>query len=76
MQARNLTRWPQNVPGMFYVTTKCIDCGNCRRHAPEFFARHNPGIHSYVKKQPTTPAEIEQCDYALKCCPVHAIYKE
>ncbi|EMS17139.1 Ras family GTPase, putative [Entamoeba histolytica HM-3:IMSS] len=73
---RNLERWPQNVAGPYYVDKKCIDCGNCRRHAPNNFGRINSEIHSYVKKQPTTPEEIESCNKAILCCPVHAIHKQ
>ena len=70
-----MNAWPQNVPGLFYVSKKCIDCGNCRRHAPNNFGRINSEIHAYVKKQPENEIEIEQCEKALQCCPVKAIMK-
>ena len=72
---RNTQPWPQNVPGLYYVNMKCIDCGNCRRHAPMNFGRVNSEVHAYVKSQPKTPVEIEQCEKAIACCPVKAIQK-
>ena len=71
----NLDAWRQNVPGTYYVNRKCIDCGNCRRHAPNNFGRVSSEIHAYVKAQPSTPIEIEQCEKAIACCPVKAIQK-
>ena len=69
-------KWPQNAPGAYSVDMHCIDCGRCRNLCPTVFVRNNQGIHSYVKRQPTTPKEIEECDKAIACCPAHAIHKE
>lgn len=63
----------ENVAGMFYVDDQCIDCDLCRETAPDFFTRYEDGGYSVVKKQPTTPAEIELCGEALAHCPVNAI---
>jgi ferredoxin len=32
-------KFPQNVPGRFYVDDQCIDCDLCRERAPANFAR-------------------------------------
>ena len=66
-------KWPVNAAGKFYVDEQCIDCDLCRETAPAFFARNDDGSHSYVFKQPETPADIEQCEEALSNCPVEAI---
>lgn len=69
-------RYPQNAPGSFYVSTDCIDCDQCRHHAPAFFARNDEGAHSFVVRQPATREENAVCDEALDACPVEAILKE
>ena len=56
--------WPENVPGRYYTTTACVDCGNCSRHAPGMFARVSFPNHWYVCRQPQTPADIERCERA------------
>ena len=62
------TRWPENVPGRYYTTTRCVDCGNCSRHATGMFARKSFPNHWYVCRQPATPQDVERCERALKCC--------
>ncbi len=66
-------RYPDNVPGMFYVDTQCIDCDVCRDTAPNNFTRNDDGGYSYVYKQPETDEEMEQCQEAMDACPVEAI---
>ena len=66
-------KWPENVPGKFYVDEQCIDCDLCRETAPDYFERNEDGGYSYVSKQPTTDEGIEQCMEALEGCPVEAI---
>jgi ferredoxin len=66
-------KWPVNVTGKFYVDEQCIDCDLCRETAPDFFARNDDGSYSFVKKQPSTKAELDQCDEARNNCPVEAI---
>ena len=63
----------ENVAGKFYVDEQCIDCDLCRETAPDFFGRFEDGGYSYVKKQPTSQAEIDQCNEAVAHCPVNAI---
>ncbi len=66
-------RYPENLPGKFYVDNQCIDCDLCRETAPANFTRNDDGGHSYVYKQPLTDEERALCKDALECCPVEAI---
>jgi len=67
------SKWPENVPGKFYVDEQCIDCDLCRETAPDFFDRSDDGGYSFVKKQPKTDGEVELCVEAMEGCPVEAI---
>ncbi|MBI4432006.1 MAG: ferredoxin [Candidatus Omnitrophica bacterium] len=71
--ADKANKYPENVPGAFYVDTQCIDCDLCRQTAPNNFDRNQAGGYSYVKKQATTPEEEAQCKEAKEGCPVEAI---
>jgi ferredoxin len=66
-------RYPDNVPGEYYVDNQCIDCDLCRETAPANFIRHEDGGYSYVFKQPNTPEEADLCHQAMEGCPVEAI---
>ncbi len=66
-------RYPENVPGRYYVDAQCIDCDLCRETAPDNFTRNEDGSFSYVFKQPTTPEEETLCKEAKEGCPVEAI---
>jgi ferredoxin len=66
-------RYPDNVPGKFYVDDQCIDCDLCRETAPNNFTRNEDGGYSYVFKQPATPEEETLCREAKEGCPVEAI---
>lgn len=66
-------RYPDNVPGKFYVDNNCIDCDLCRETAPDNFTRNDDGGYSYVYKQPTTADEESLCREAMEGCPVEAI---
>ena len=66
-------RYPENVPGKFYVDNQCIDCDLCRETAPANFSRNENGGYSFVKQQPSTPEEEAQCVTAMEGCPVTAI---
>lgn len=72
----------QNIPGSWYCTDAdddggegCIACNVCYTGAPDFFAEDENG-NAYVKKQPTTPAEVELCQEQLDACPVNSIGKD
>src|SRR5215469_2616 len=61
----------ENVEGRFFVDSTCIDCDTCRQLAPDTFA--DQGDHSYVHKQPRSPAEEEAAFRALVACPTGSI---
>ena len=66
-------RWPDNLPGKFYVDEQCIDCDLCRELAPEFFRRNDDQGYSYVFNQPVSQDGVGECEEALESCPVEAI---
>jgi ferredoxin len=66
-------RYPENLPGKYYVDNQCIDCDLCRETAPSNFGRNDDGGYSYVFKQPTSPDEEKLCKEAMEGCPVEAI---
>ncbi len=63
----------QNVPGRFFVDETCIACDACIFGAENFFGMNDDLGLAYVKKQPQTKEEIEECKVALDSCPVGAI---
>jgi ferredoxin len=71
--ANKENKYPDNVPGSFYVDTQCIDCDLCRQTAPQNFDRNANGGYSFVKKQPGSPEEEALCKEAMEGCPVEAI---
>jgi ferredoxin len=66
-------KYPENVPGKYYVDNQCIDCDLCRETAPDNFKRNEDGGYSYVSKQPENPEEEGRCKEAKEGCPVEAI---
>lgn len=66
-------KFSQNKDGMFYVDDQCIACDACVMEAPDFFEMNDDDGHAYVKKQPASDSEIEECNNALSGCPVDAI---
>lgn len=66
-------KYPDNVPGRYYVDDQCIDCDLCRETAPKNFTRNDDGGYSFVYKQPETPEEEAQSKEAMEGCPVEAI---
>ncbi|PTY04512.1 ferredoxin [Verrucomicrobia bacterium LW23] len=66
-------RYPENLPGPFFVDNQCIDCDLCRETAPDNFGRNDDGGYSYVYKQPVTDEEKQLCKEAMEGCPVEAI---
>ena len=68
-----------NVEGKYYCTDPdddsgegCIACNVCYTGAPDFFGEDDDG-NAFVKKQPSTPEEIELCNEQLEACPVASI---
>lgn len=66
-------RYPDNVPGKYYVDTKCTICGLCETLAPNNFRANESGLYAFVFKQPTTPKEFAQCEEAVESCPCEEI---
>lgn len=66
-------KFDQNVNGAFYVDDQCIACDACVMEAPRFFAMNDDEGHAYVKLQPQTEEEKQECLDALEACPVEAI---
>src|SRR5437764_12542029 len=66
-------KYPENVPGGYYVDDQCIDCDLCRETAPANYKRNDDGGHSFVYKQPESPEEEALCKEAMEGCPVEAI---
>lgn len=66
-------RYPENVPGKYYVDNQCIDCDLCRETAPDNYKRNEDGGYSFVYKQPENPEEEARCKEAKEGCPVEAI---
>ncbi|MCU1377068.1 MAG: fold metallo-hydrolase [Acidimicrobiales bacterium] len=68
--ARVDLRNESNVPGEWFVDTRCIDCGTCRDIAPELFGETRGG--SIVKRQPS-PADELDAWLAAQACPTASI---
>jgi ferredoxin len=66
-------KWSQNTDGKYYVDDQCIACDACVVEAPDFFDMNDDDGHAYVKKQPQSDSELEDCENALAACPVAAI---
>lgn len=62
---------PENVDGLFYVDSSCINCGVSRNYASGIFG--DTGEFAYVKRQPGTADELMAARQALLACPVAAI---
>ncbi|MBI4575282.1 MAG: ferredoxin [Planctomycetes bacterium] len=67
-------RPPENVPGPWYVDSRCIDCDLSRQTAPDNFRRSHENGYSYIARQPVSPAEEALCRKAMDECPVGAIH--
>jgi ferredoxin len=74
--AEKKTKWPQNIPGPFYVDDQCIACDACVAEAPGFFVMNEEDSHAFVTKQPQSNQELKACEAALEACPVEAIGKD
>lgn len=66
-------RLPENVPGPYYVDSRCVDCEVCRDIAPDNFKRIAARRYVIVFKQPVNASEETLCREAMECCPVEAI---
>jgi len=64
---------PENVPGKYYISDRCIGCSLCPEIAPANFASNLEEGYEYVCKQPVDQAEERLCREAMEICPVDAI---
>ncbi|MCO4792438.1 MAG: ferredoxin [Bacteriovoracaceae bacterium] len=69
-------KFKQNTEGAFYVDDQCIACDACVIEAPLFFAMNEDDGHAYVKSQPKSDKDFQNCIEALEACPVEAIGKD
>ena len=69
-------RWKENIPGPYYVDDQCIACDACVMEAEDFFTMNDEDGHAYVKLQPQSEAEREECENALAACPVESIGRD
>ena len=68
--SEGLPRHALNAPGDFYVEGgSCISCRAPEESAPDLMT-HEGDWHCYFKRQPQTPAEVEQAIEAVvvSCC--------
>lgn len=71
--ANNRNKYPENIPGKYYVDIQCIACDACVGIAREFFKMNDDEGHAFVYKQPVSPVESALCEEAIIACPVLAI---
>ena len=71
--ADSANKFPENVPGKYYVDDQCIDCDLCRETAAANFSRNEDSGHSYVSRQPENEEEENLCKAAMEGCAVSAI---
>ncbi|ATC63122.1 ferredoxin [Nibricoccus aquaticus] len=66
-------RLTNNVAGRYYVDSSCVDCDQCRSHAPAFFQRDEETGFSFVFRQPASDEEVAVVEEALDGCPTESI---
>ena len=69
-------RWKENILGPYYVDDQCIACDACIMEAEDFFSMNDEDGHAYVRLQPQSEGEREECENALEACPVEAIGRD
>jgi len=67
-------RIPHNVPGAFYVTDACTDCGECYAKARKTFHFDAATNKAYVWHQPATSADKGDAHKMMSRCPARCIY--
>ncbi len=75
---KNIKIHPLNAKGKYYVDYDTCTCSAaCEYTAPNNFKYGNDKEYGfYVAKQPEMPEELAQCQEAMNCCPVEAIYND
>ncbi len=63
----------ENIPGKYYVDSRCIGCSICSEIAPNIYATNHDEGYEYVLIQPCSKAEEKLCREVMDLCPVNAI---
>jgi ferredoxin len=73
----NTEKFPENVPGKYYVAKVCIGCTLCSEIAPDNFMENLDeelfAGNNYVCKQPDSDDQETLCKEAMDNCPASAI---
>lgn len=67
------SRFPENVPGRWYIDESCINCGMFPSAVPEVFRTNDAGTNTIVHCQPNSPEIVAQCDEIAGLCPTNSI---
>lgn len=71
--ASEAQRFPENVPGKYYVTDACNACGICFSYAVQNFMYSNDSTYYYVLQQPADEREEADILRAIEVCPMDCI---
>jgi ferredoxin len=71
--ANKAEKWPENVPGKYYIDQNCDSCGLCTTEAPNNIRETEGADYSYVYKQPENEEEEKAMQNAIDSCPTEAI---
>ena len=68
---------PLNAKGKYYIDIDTCTCSAaCEIRAPNHIVIDDKDYTAYFAKQPETPLEKAQCEEAMDCCPVEAIFDD
>lgn len=67
------TRYEENEPGKYYVTSDCDGCGICFSYALQNFMYSNDSSYYYIANQPADEREEADIIRAKEVCPKDAI---
>lgn len=67
------TRYEENEPGKYYVTSDCDGCGICFSYALQNFMYSNDSSYYYIANQPADEREEADIIRAKEVCPQDAI---
>ena len=67
------TKFEENEPGKFYVTSACNGCGICFSFAVQDFFYSNDSSYYYISNQPADEREEADIRRAMEVCPTNCI---
>ncbi len=67
------TRYEENEPGKYYVTSDCDGCGICFSYALQNFMYSNDSSYYFIANQPADEREEADIIRAKEVCPQDAI---